>query len=175
MFSFATAGKYPTSKTYSLVNATNLAKPGCDSRWGDLIVPYPFGIGTNSNCSIGDGFDIHYNTSSDPPKASIRKTDYNSIKQISDSTLHISNMVATSLFDDSDIANSTRYVDPWTYAFFGDEDVFKFKPNQWAVLLAIQIVRVLTLQGRAVGIAASAKKAIREIPIYLRVAKVQFK
>lgn len=106
--SFAT---HPDPETYNLINSTNLAKPGCDTRCGDLIVPYPFGIGINSNCSIGKGFDIYCNKSSNPPKAFITEYDYPFIKQISDSTLRISNLVASNKF-----SISTNYTD-WPYTF----------------------------------------------------------
>ncbi|KVH98643.1 EGF-like calcium-binding [Cynara cardunculus var. scolymus] len=47
----------------------NITLPGCTSKCGNLTVPYPFGIGSNSGCSIGPWFDISCNTSFDPPKA----------------------------------------------------------------------------------------------------------
>ncbi|KAJ0520873.1 putative protein kinase RLK-Pelle-WAK family [Helianthus annuus] len=81
------------NETYNLIHSTNLAKPDCESRCGDLIVPYPFGIGMGSNCSISKEFDIYCNKSLIPPKASFTKTDMVSIKLISDSTLRTSNLV----------------------------------------------------------------------------------
>ncbi|KVF20686.1 EGF-like calcium-binding, partial [Cynara cardunculus var. scolymus] len=57
---FTTSDTNNTSETYTLINSTNLAKPGCRSKCGDVIVPYPFGIGIKSNCSIGHGFDVYY-------------------------------------------------------------------------------------------------------------------
>ncbi|KAF5809229.1 putative wall-associated receptor kinase, galacturonan-binding domain-containing protein [Helianthus annuus] len=96
MFPFtASIGTNPAPETFNIVNATNLAKPGCDSRCGDLIVPYPFGMGINKNCSIGTGFQIYCNTSFNPPKAFLRNGDYNHVVQISDSTLRTSNLLAT--------------------------------------------------------------------------------
>ncbi|CAA2971359.1 wall-associated receptor kinase 5-like isoform X3 [Olea europaea subsp. europaea] len=48
-------------------NATTAStKPGCQSRCGNLEIPYPFGIG--SNCSLDANFDINCNTSFNPPK-----------------------------------------------------------------------------------------------------------
>jgi hypothetical protein len=95
-----------TTESYTLINSTNLAKRGCDSRCGDLIVPYPFGIGNNSECYINEGFRIYCNTSLNPPKATIDavfyngtdviyKRSYNSIKSISDSTIRLSNQLAS--------------------------------------------------------------------------------
>lgn len=95
----------PTSETYTLISATNMVKPGCENRCGDLLVPYPFGIGTNSSCSLGQGFDIYCNTSSNPHKASITKTNHTLIKPISDSTLRVSSTVATRCY----LPNGTGY------------------------------------------------------------------
>ncbi|XP_076914366.1 wall-associated receptor kinase 2-like [Bidens hawaiensis] len=111
MSRFTTSDTNPAPETYNIVNATNLSKPGCDSRCGDLIVPYPFGIGINSNCSIDTGFDIYCNKSLNPPKVSFTKEDYSSIKQISDSTLRISNIVATYEY------NITTYFRDGPYTF----------------------------------------------------------
>ncbi|KAI3666954.1 hypothetical protein L6452_41995 [Arctium lappa] len=47
----------------------NISIPGCPTKCGNLTVPYPFGIGSNSGCSIGPWFDITCNTSFNPPKA----------------------------------------------------------------------------------------------------------
>ncbi|KAJ0699599.1 putative wall-associated receptor kinase, galacturonan-binding domain-containing protein [Helianthus annuus] len=80
------------TETYNLIHSTNLTKPGCESRCGDLIVPYPFGIGTN--CSLGERFNIYCNKSVNPPKGSITEQDHSWIKLISDSTLRTSNLVA---------------------------------------------------------------------------------
>ncbi|KAI3759873.1 hypothetical protein L1987_50257 [Smallanthus sonchifolius] len=83
------------TETYNLIHSSNLARPDCESRCGDLIVPYPFGIGIGSNCSINEGFDIYCNNSVSPPKASFHKTSYTSIKLISDSIIRRSNLVAS--------------------------------------------------------------------------------
>ena len=56
--------------------STNLVKPGCNSQCGDLIVPYPFGVGNDSKCYIDEGFRIYCNTSLNPPKASINLGGY---------------------------------------------------------------------------------------------------
>ena len=51
----------------SLLSTALHAKPGCHDRCGDLLIPYPFGIG--KNCSLNPYFDINCNNSTDPPKA----------------------------------------------------------------------------------------------------------
>ncbi|XP_047983618.1 wall-associated receptor kinase 1-like [Salvia hispanica] len=51
----------------SLLSAALNAKPGCLDRCGDLLIPYPFGVGPN--CSYSPHFDINCDYSTDPPKA----------------------------------------------------------------------------------------------------------
>ncbi|GKB09645.1 wall-associated receptor kinase 2-like protein [Tanacetum coccineum] len=114
MFSFTATDTNSTSEWYTFINSTNLAKPGCDSRSGDLIVPYPFGVGNNSECYRDEGFHLYCNTSLNPPKASIYSGGYTSIKLIYHSTIRLSNVLASRSFN------------PFTYAFFGDENAFKF-------------------------------------------------
>ncbi|KAJ9545483.1 hypothetical protein OSB04_025190 [Centaurea solstitialis] len=97
-FSFFTssdANSNSTTETYTLIKATNLAKPGCPSRCGDVIVPYPFGIGNDTNCSIGHGFDLYCKNAIQPPKLSIHINSYSSVKHISDTTIRTSNNVAS--------------------------------------------------------------------------------
>ncbi|XP_076896807.1 wall-associated receptor kinase 2-like [Bidens hawaiensis] len=100
---------FTASETYTLINSTNISKLGCESRCGDLIVPYPFGI--NSTCSMGHGFDIYCNTSSNPPMAYIKNTNtgYTLIKNISDSRLRVSSMVAATRCYSSDGTGSNLF------------------------------------------------------------------
>ncbi|XP_022898606.1 putative wall-associated receptor kinase-like 16 [Olea europaea var. sylvestris] len=45
---------------------TNITKSGCQRSCGNVEIPYPFGIGPN--CSMNSYFNIHCNTSINPPK-----------------------------------------------------------------------------------------------------------
>ncbi|MFS8006233.1 hypothetical protein Hanom_Chr14g01246801 [Helianthus anomalus] len=78
-----------------------------------MIVPYPFGIGTN--CSMNDGFSIYCNTSLKLPKAFFYEYDYTSIKYISDSTLRLSNLVAVMCYN-KDPTLSSYYTISANYA-----------------------------------------------------------
>ncbi|PIN17584.1 Serine/threonine protein kinase [Handroanthus impetiginosus] len=51
----------PRRKSFS--EAATTAKPGCQTKCGNLTVPYPFGIGLDSGCSIGPWFDVNCNNS----------------------------------------------------------------------------------------------------------------
>nr|GEU46925.1 wall-associated receptor kinase 2-like [Tanacetum cinerariifolium] len=46
----------------------SIAKPGCQTHRGNITVPYPFGIGKDTGCSLDSSFYLNCNTSFDPPK-----------------------------------------------------------------------------------------------------------
>ena len=50
-----------------LFSAALHAKPGCLDRCGDLLIPYPFGVG--QKCSLNPYFNIKCDTSTYPPRA----------------------------------------------------------------------------------------------------------
>ncbi|KAJ9545581.1 hypothetical protein OSB04_025288 [Centaurea solstitialis] len=129
-FSFSTSSytnSNSTSETYTLINATNLAKPGCPSRCGDVIVPYPFGMGIDTNCSIGHGFDVYCNNSTNPPKASFSEADYISIRVISDSTVRISNNVASKCyFQNGTVSSGFKIWENFTVRPYTFSEVNKF-------------------------------------------------
>ncbi|KAL2479437.1 Wall-associated receptor kinase 2 [Abeliophyllum distichum] len=81
------------------------AKPGCESKCGELTVPYPFGIGLGTNCSIGTWFDVNCNTTFDPPKPFI-STGNLEIIDISNDRLRIKNWVAAACYNQT--GNRTR-------------------------------------------------------------------
>ncbi|KAK9059309.1 hypothetical protein SSX86_021928 [Deinandra increscens subsp. villosa] len=71
----------------------NIAKPNCETHCGNVIVPYPFGIGNDTGCSIDNSFHVTCNMSSDPPKLFLRSSTIE-IYNISDSEIRIPTSVA---------------------------------------------------------------------------------
>ncbi|KAK2993020.1 hypothetical protein RJ640_001583 [Escallonia rubra] len=57
-----------TASTTSTINSTTITKPEYQQKCENLTVPYPFGFGIGSGCSIDPWFDINCNTSFSPPK-----------------------------------------------------------------------------------------------------------
>ncbi|KAH7844961.1 hypothetical protein Vadar_033730 [Vaccinium darrowii] len=76
-----------------------IAKNGsCSLTCGNLTIPYPFGIGLGSGCSIGSWFDINCSTSSDPPKAFISTSNVE-VLSISQNQVRVRNFVASACYD----------------------------------------------------------------------------
>lgn len=85
--------------TTTITAAATITKPGCQRQCGNLTVPYPFGIGINSGCSIGPWFDVNCNsTSFNPPRAFIGQI---RVYNISDSQLRVSNVMANKCYNQS--------------------------------------------------------------------------
>ncbi|KAK2980034.1 hypothetical protein RJ640_020060 [Escallonia rubra] len=82
----------------SIVNATTITKPGCQPQCGNLTVPYPFGIGIGSGCSLDPWFDITCNHTFNPPKPFIT-TSIIEVTEISDTQVRIKNFVASNCFN----------------------------------------------------------------------------
>ncbi|KAI3875688.1 hypothetical protein MKW92_030910 [Papaver armeniacum] len=82
------------------------AKPGCQTKCGNITIPFPFGIG--DGCFINpavvgghSGYDINCNTSYDPPKPFIRKGSLE-ILNISETEIRIRNdRIASLCYDES--------------------------------------------------------------------------
>ncbi|GKA56778.1 wall-associated receptor kinase 2-like protein [Tanacetum coccineum] len=85
----------------------NIAKPGCQSHCGNITVPYPFGIGKDTGCSLYVWFHLNCNTSFDPPKLFLASDV--EIYNISDSELRIFTSVDYRCYDQ--YGNVTNYYD----------------------------------------------------------------
>ncbi|KAL0375359.1 UNVERIFIED_CONTAM: Wall-associated receptor kinase [Sesamum radiatum] len=82
----------------TITKGVSITKPGCQRMCGNLTVPYPFGIGIGSDCSIGPWFDINCNATFNPPNPFIAKGSLEVI-EISDSQMRAKNLVAVNCYD----------------------------------------------------------------------------
>ncbi|KAH7842427.1 hypothetical protein Vadar_005216 [Vaccinium darrowii] len=89
-----------TANAANITNSTFfIAKNGsCNLTCGNLTVPYPFGIGLGSRCSIDPEFDINCDNSTEPPKA-FRGTGDVEILSISQTQVRVRNTVAKACYD----------------------------------------------------------------------------
>lgn len=74
--------------------AQSLSKPGCQEKCGDVVVPYPFGVGMN--CSAETSFTILCNETLNPPRASMLVMEFEHVVEISLPTKTITLMQAVS-------------------------------------------------------------------------------
>ncbi|XP_052620262.1 wall-associated receptor kinase 2 [Lactuca sativa] len=85
----------------NLTGISNIAKPGCQTKCGNLTVKYPFGIG--KGCYLDDGFELTCNsTHYDPPKLFIGSSSI-AIHNISDSEMRIFNTIAYACYDEAGV------------------------------------------------------------------------
>ncbi|XP_057975615.1 wall-associated receptor kinase 2-like [Malania oleifera] len=66
IFAAAAAAASTPSVAPAAEAGLNYSKPGCQSKCGNLTVPYPFGIG--DGCYLSDSYAINCNASYDPPR-----------------------------------------------------------------------------------------------------------
>ncbi|GKD67986.1 wall-associated receptor kinase 2-like protein [Tanacetum coccineum] len=88
-----------------------IAKQGCQTHCGNITVPYPFGIGKDTGCSLDESFYVNCNTSFDPPKLFIMSGNVE-IYNISDSELRIFTSVGYRCYDQ--YGNVYSEGDSWT-------------------------------------------------------------
>nr|XP_043635560.1 wall-associated receptor kinase 2-like [Erigeron canadensis] len=74
-------------------NMGKISKPDCSSKCGDVTVPYPFGIGNDTGCSLDDTFYVTCDTSVKPPKLYLTSSNIE-IYNISDSDLRIKTQIS---------------------------------------------------------------------------------
>ncbi|XP_047309627.1 putative wall-associated receptor kinase-like 16 [Impatiens glandulifera] len=96
--------------TTSSTSSFMVAKPGCKTTCGNLTVPYPFGIGLDSGCSISPWFRVYCNQTFSPPKPFIGEGNIE-ILSISKTNMRISNQVASNCYNQ--LGNQTRFESAW--------------------------------------------------------------
>uniref|UniRef100_M1DBU5 ATP binding protein n=1 Tax=Solanum tuberosum TaxID=4113 RepID=M1DBU5_SOLTU len=111
--------------------SNNMAKPGCQTKCGNLSVPYPFGIGIDAGCSIHPIFDIRCNTSSNPPIAYLN-TGATNVLNITTKPMEecrFSRYLRKITSPGNSPGNHTNVwsFNPCSYAFLGDHEKFTFR------------------------------------------------
>ncbi|KAL1819123.1 hypothetical protein ACET3Z_013992 [Daucus carota] len=107
----STTLKFNTSDTnHTIMQAKVITiHPECQRKCGDLVVPYPFGINSESlNCSINPSFAITCNSSTKPPKAFLMNGNVQ-VYDISNTELRISNYLAFRCYDKFGNLTSDEY------------------------------------------------------------------
>ncbi|XP_076895600.1 wall-associated receptor kinase 2-like [Bidens hawaiensis] len=104
--------------TTSAIN--NIAKPNCPTRCGNVTVPYPFGIGKDSGCSLDDSFYMTCNMSSSDPILFLQSSNIE-IYNISDSEFRIRTWPAFRCYESNGTMRNefewwSRLVSPFTFA-----------------------------------------------------------
>ncbi|KAL8124770.1 hypothetical protein AgCh_012427 [Apium graveolens] len=107
-----------------ITKAGTIAKPGCQTQCGNVTVPYPFGIGVGSGCSINSSpwFDVTCNTSFNPHRAFLLKTDC----EISFSYMRIPNVMARKCYTPTGDSNNSYSISanllnsPFTFSYLND-------------------------------------------------------
>ncbi|XP_060202445.1 wall-associated receptor kinase 2-like [Lycium barbarum] len=80
-----------TNTATTITKATNITKPGCPRKCGNLTVPYPFGIGLRSGCALNPNFEINCDSNTTGSETPLI---YNiQVYDISDSEMRISNTI----------------------------------------------------------------------------------
>ncbi|KAK3012097.1 hypothetical protein RJ639_010570 [Escallonia herrerae] len=75
-------------------HALSLAKPGCQERCGNVVIPYPFGVG--ADCSSNETFAIACNSSFSPAKPFLNAINMEVLEISLQGTIRVNNPLSTS-------------------------------------------------------------------------------
>ncbi|XP_047307696.1 wall-associated receptor kinase 1-like [Impatiens glandulifera] len=121
-----------------------VAKPGCQTTCGNLTVPYPFGIGLDSGCSISPWFQVYCNQTFSPPKPFIRDGNIE-IFSISKTHMRVSNVIASKCYNQ--LGELTQEKAAWTRL---SDSPFTFSDtlNKYTVIGCDDLALILGSLGR---------------------------
>ncbi|XP_057251521.1 wall-associated receptor kinase-like 8 [Beta vulgaris subsp. vulgaris] len=96
--------------TFSITTlaTTSITRPGCESRCGNINIPYPFGIGLDGACSLDNPYIIDCRASFEPPKPFLVSNNNNlEIIDISiTGQMRIRNFLATRCYEQGEVVAS---------------------------------------------------------------------
>lgn len=110
----------------TIKEGVNITTPGCQSKCGNLNVPYPFGIGLGSGCSVDPNFDIDCNTFFNPPKPYVMGDLEVVDISPSNSQLRVKNWLASRCFNKWGNLSLSNPFSINLYRYFSFSDVNKF-------------------------------------------------
>ncbi|KAG5568352.1 hypothetical protein H5410_064632 [Solanum commersonii] len=111
ILTLVTAQNTTNSTNTTITKGGNFTKPGCRKKCGNVTVPYPFGIGLESDCAINSGFEINCNISTDgSQKPLIGNLE---VYDITDTELRISNSIAWKCYNANGSIRSEEF--GWTF------------------------------------------------------------
>ncbi|KAK1400808.1 putative WALL ASSOCIATED KINASE (WAK)-LIKE 10 [Heracleum sosnowskyi] len=92
----------------------SVAKPGCQEKCGNVAIFYPFGIGTG--CSAEKRFEIHCDTTFNPPKAFLSYSNLEVLNiSVLEGTIHVNNPVLKDCTNESKIEQVISF-QPFKYS-----------------------------------------------------------
>ncbi|XP_059650943.1 wall-associated receptor kinase-like 8 [Cornus florida] len=123
-----------------LLIGASLARPGCQDRCGNVIIPYPFGIG--ANCSADESLEINCNHSFTPPKPLITGINLEVLEiSLSESAVLVNNPVIS-----SNCENRTNNQDAYLNGPFSFSDT-----NNQFTAMGCDNLALITRQGMVIG------------------------
>lgn len=117
----------------------SLAKPGCPQTCGNLIITYPFGIGTN--CSAYPSLEISCNNSFDPPRAFLNDNNLELLNiSLEAATINVNNPVIT---DCSNGSNGQEVILSYPFTYSSTQNRF--------TAMGCNNLALISRQGQSIG------------------------